>query len=195
MIHADPSSRGANGLQVVSLLRPEWFWRHTWSGRLRSLIVPVAVGGLLAYICRPVVARLERSRVPRGVAIALLLLMFALARSSAVNSVRAVMPSETEALELRVRALYALNQRYQALMGLDRSGREAIGSTSWCTRSGPVDGSCQRAAGPDTRRARSVRRLAAARHRRRRRPDRPAARLRSSERGRRSRCARADRAR
>jgi predicted PurR-regulated permease PerM len=31
------------------------------------------------------------------------------------------MPSETEALELRVRALYALNHRYQALMGLDPS--------------------------------------------------------------------------
>jgi len=88
---------------------------------LRSLIVPVAVGGLLAYICRPVVARLERSRVPRGVAIGLLLLVFVLAALVAVNGIRAVIPSDTEALELRIRALYMLNQRYQALMGLDRS--------------------------------------------------------------------------
>ena len=88
---------------------------------LRSLIVPVAVGGLLAYICRPVVARLERCRVPRGVAIGLLLLVFVLAALVAVNGIRAAIPSETEALELRIRALYALNQRYQALMGLDRS--------------------------------------------------------------------------
>jgi predicted PurR-regulated permease PerM len=38
---------------------------------LRSLIVPMAVGGLLAYIVRPLVARLERLRVPRGLAIGL----------------------------------------------------------------------------------------------------------------------------
>ena len=88
---------------------------------LRSLIVPVAVGGLLAYICRPVVARLERSRVPRGVAIGLLLLVFVLAALVTVNRIGAVMPGETEALELRIRALYTLNHRYQALMGLDRS--------------------------------------------------------------------------
>ena len=42
---------------------------------LRSLIVPVFVGGLLAYICRPLVVRLERYRIPRNLAIGLLLLM------------------------------------------------------------------------------------------------------------------------
>ena len=88
---------------------------------LRSLIVPGAVGGLVAYIVRPLVARLERFRVPRGVAIGLLLLGFGLAALFIVNGIRAVVPSETGMLELRIRALYALNQRYQALMGLDRS--------------------------------------------------------------------------
>jgi len=88
---------------------------------LRSLIVPVAVGSLLAYICRPVVARLERSRVPRGVAIALLLIAFGLAALVIVNRIRAVLPSDTGALELRIRALYTLNQRYLTMMGLDRS--------------------------------------------------------------------------
>ncbi len=83
--------------------------------------MPVVVGGLLAYICRPVVARLERWRVPRGAAIGLLLLVFVLAALGIVNRVRAVIPSDTGALELRIRALYTLNQRYQALMGLDRS--------------------------------------------------------------------------
>lgn len=88
---------------------------------LRSLIVPMAVGGLLAYICRPLVARLERFRVPRGVAIGLLLLVVVLAALFIVTRIRAVMPSETGMLELRSRALYTFNQRYQALMGLDRS--------------------------------------------------------------------------
>src|SRR5207245_1342801 len=89
-------------------------------GGLRSLIVPATVGGLLAYICRPLVARLERSRVPRGVAIVLLLLVFVLAALVIVNRIRAVMPSDADALELRIRALYTLNHRYEALMGLDR---------------------------------------------------------------------------
>jgi len=88
---------------------------------LRSLIVPIAVGGLLAYIVRPLVARLERLRVPRGLAIGLLLLMFGLAVLFVVTRILAVMPSDIALLELRSRALYTFNQRYQALMGLDSS--------------------------------------------------------------------------
>ena len=88
---------------------------------LRHFIVPAFVGGLLAYICRPVVARLERRRIPRGLAVGLLLLTFGVVTLVSLNSVRAAIPSEVAALELRVRALYALNHRYQALMGLDAS--------------------------------------------------------------------------
>jgi predicted PurR-regulated permease PerM len=88
---------------------------------LRSLIVPMAVGGLLAYLVRPLVARLEGLRVPRGLAIGLLLLAFGLAALFTLTRIRAVMPSEIGLLELRSRALYTFNQRYQALMGLDAS--------------------------------------------------------------------------
>jgi predicted PurR-regulated permease PerM len=88
---------------------------------LRSLIVPVAVGGLLAYICRPAVARLERAGIPRALAVVLLLLVFVLVALVGVSSVRAAVPSDIAFLELRVRTLYALNHRYRALMGLDPS--------------------------------------------------------------------------
>jgi predicted PurR-regulated permease PerM len=88
---------------------------------LRSLIVPAFVGGLLAYICRPLVAGLERRRIPRGLAAGLLLLAFASVTLVGVNSLRAAMPTDVEALELRVRALHALTRHYQALMGLDAS--------------------------------------------------------------------------
>jgi len=88
---------------------------------LRSLIVPVGVGGLLAYIVRPLVARLERLRVPRGLAIGLLLLVFGLAALFIATRIRAVMPSDIGLLELRSRALHTFNQRYQALMGLNPS--------------------------------------------------------------------------
>jgi predicted PurR-regulated permease PerM len=88
---------------------------------LRRLIVPAFVGGVLAYICRPLVAGLERRRIPRTLAAALLLLVFGLATLVGLNSLRTVMPTELEALELRVRALHALTRSYQALMGLDPS--------------------------------------------------------------------------
>ena len=88
---------------------------------LRSLIVPASVGGLIAYICRPLVARLERWRIPRALAVTLLLLVFALVALVGLNSIRAIVPNEMAVLELRVRALYALHHRYQAVMGLDPS--------------------------------------------------------------------------
>ena len=111
---------------------------------LRSLILPACVGGLLAYICRPLVARLERYRIPRGLAVGLLLLMFAFVALASFNSLRAVMPSETGVLELRVRALYALNHLYQTLMGLDPSwtrGNRLYQLAHRDARS--VDGSCE----------------------------------------------------
>jgi hypothetical protein len=59
--------------------------------------------------------------MPRGLAVGLLLLMFAFVALASFNSLRAVMPSETGVLDLRVRALYALNHHYRSLMGLDPS--------------------------------------------------------------------------
>jgi predicted PurR-regulated permease PerM len=89
--------------------------------KLRSLIPPVAVGGLAAYICRPLVVRLERYLVTRGLAIGLLLLSFVVVALFIVNRVRAVMPTETGAVELKVRGLYKINEGYKSLMGLDPS--------------------------------------------------------------------------
>ena len=88
---------------------------------LRSLIVPVALAGLLAYVCRPLVAVLERYRVPRDVAIGLLLLLFVLSSLFIVNRIRAVIPTDIQAIELKVEVLHKINERYKALMGLDES--------------------------------------------------------------------------
>jgi predicted PurR-regulated permease PerM len=88
---------------------------------LRSLIVPVAVSSLMAYICRPIVTRLERHRVPRGLGIGLLLFVFVLAALFIANRVRSIMPTEIGALDLKVRAMYKINEGYKNLMGLDQS--------------------------------------------------------------------------
>ena len=89
--------------------------------KLRSLIVPVAVSSLTAYICRPLVTRLEHYRVPRGLGIWLLLFVFVLAALFIANQVRSIMPTEIQAIELKVRAIYKINEGYKNLMGLDPS--------------------------------------------------------------------------
>jgi len=88
---------------------------------LRSLILPIAVGGLLAYICYPLVAGLERFRLTRGLAIGVLLLAFVGAGVFLVSRVHARISDDTRVLELKVRALHNVNRRYQTLMGLDPS--------------------------------------------------------------------------
>jgi predicted PurR-regulated permease PerM len=88
---------------------------------IRGLIVPVAVGGLLAYICHPLVTGLERHRLPRGPAIGLLLLAFVSAALLLVIVVRAAVPTGIGALDFKTRALHKINQRYKSLMGLDSS--------------------------------------------------------------------------
>ncbi len=89
--------------------------------KLRRLIVPVTVGGLLAYICRPLIGHLERYWVPRGLAIGGLLFAFVLAIVFIASRISAVMPDETSAIELKVQALYKINENYRVLMGLDPS--------------------------------------------------------------------------
>ena len=88
---------------------------------LRSLILPVVVSGLLAYICRPLLTALERRRVPRRLAVAMLLIAFVFAVAGVLTGARAVMPSELGMIELKVRLLHALNERYRTVMGLDAS--------------------------------------------------------------------------
>ena len=90
---------------------------------LRSLIVPIAVGSLLAYVCYPLVARLERYRVTRGLAIGLLVLGFFSAALVLTIRVRAGVSSEIGTLDFKTRALHKLNERYEALMGLDQTPR------------------------------------------------------------------------
>jgi len=89
--------------------------------KLRSLIVPVVVGGLVAYICRPLIAHLERFRMPRSAAIGLLLVLFVLAVLFIAGRIAAVIPKETAAIELKVHGLYKFNENYRVLMGLDPS--------------------------------------------------------------------------
>jgi predicted PurR-regulated permease PerM len=85
---------------------------------LRSLIVPIAVGSLLAYVCYPLVAALERW-LTRGLAIVLLMLAFVAVGVVLAIGIRAGVSAEVGTLDFKTRALFKLNQRYEQLMGLN----------------------------------------------------------------------------
>jgi predicted PurR-regulated permease PerM len=89
--------------------------------KLRGLIVPVTVGGLAAYICRPLVTRLEHYRIPRGLAMGLPLVIFVFSALFFAGRIGAMVPSEIKAIELKIQTLYKLNEGYNHLMGLDPS--------------------------------------------------------------------------
>ena len=104
---------------ALTLLALSAFVYLTWS--LRALIVPLVVGVLLAYAVTPLVYRMQRWGLPHGVAVSLIFVVFAAGLGLVGSQIQAVWPDHETRLELRVRALYKLNQRYQALLGLDES--------------------------------------------------------------------------
>ena len=93
-----------------------------WS--LRLFILPVVVGGLLAYVCQPLVAALERFRLARGLTVVLLVVAMVVVGLLLLIRVRAALPGEVGVLEMRVRAFHNINQQYRGLMELDDSLRE-----------------------------------------------------------------------
>jgi len=104
---------------ALTLLALSAFVYLTWS--LRALIVPLVVGVLLAYAVTPLVYRMQRWGLPHGVAVSLIFVVFAAGLGLVGSQIQAVWPDHETRLELRVRALYKVNQRYQALLGLDES--------------------------------------------------------------------------
>ena len=137
---------------------------------LRSLIVPVTVGGLLAYIVRPLVARLERSPATarRGDRAPAPRVRAGGARHRQRNTCRHAERHRGARAE-DPRALYV----EPTIRGPDGTGSVAdarqLDLSFGAQRPGPLGGSCQPAARLDPGRARAVPRLAASG-----RPRRPA---------------------
>ena len=104
---------------ALALLAFGVFIYLAWS--LHALIVPLVVGALLAYAVGPLLDKVTRMGVSHGLAVSLFFIVFATALGFLGTQIHGVWPDRVSRLELRVRLLYKLNQRYQALMGLDES--------------------------------------------------------------------------
>lgn len=104
---------------ALAFLAVSLFIYLTWA--LRALIVPLVVGALMAYAVRPLVEWVKRSGLTHGLAVAVVFVVFAATLGLIGSQIQAVWPDRQKRLEFRVLALYKLNQKYQALLGLDES--------------------------------------------------------------------------
>jgi predicted PurR-regulated permease PerM len=88
-----------------------------WS--LRGLLLPLAIGVVMAYLCLPLVGKLKDRGFSHSWSIILLSGLFCILLFSAINLARSIIPDKQTALELQVRARYKLNAKFNQLMGLD----------------------------------------------------------------------------
>lgn len=96
------------GLGVVALI---------WA--LRGLMLPLAIGAVMAYLCLPLIGCFKDKGFSHFWAILLLSGLFCLLLFSALNLAGSIIPDKQTELELQVRARYKVNNKFNRLMGLD----------------------------------------------------------------------------
>src|SRR5262245_24499803 len=84
--------------------------------KLSSLILPIIVGGLLAFVFRPVKERFKIRWLPHEVQVLCSFAAIGLVLFFAFNTLRKHIPDEEQKLEFKVRLKYKLNEKYQQLV-------------------------------------------------------------------------------
>src|SRR5499426_1296728 len=84
--------------------------------KLSSLILPIIVGGLLAFVFRPVKDRFKIRWLPHEVQVLCSFAAISLVLFFAFNTLRKHIPDEEQKLEFKVRLKYKLNERYRQLI-------------------------------------------------------------------------------
>jgi len=106
---------------VVALLAATAGLGLLWA--LKGMILPVAIGMVMAYLFLPLVGYLKNRGFSRFWAIIFLFGLFCLLLFSALSLASTLVPDQKTELELQVRARYKLREKFQELMGLDADGR------------------------------------------------------------------------
>ena len=86
----------------------------TW--KLSSLILPIIVGGLLAFVFRPVKDRFKIRWLPHEIQVLCSFAAIGLVLFFAFNTLRKHIPDEEQRLEFKVRLQYKLNEKYRQLV-------------------------------------------------------------------------------
>ncbi|HEU0210129.1 MAG TPA: AI-2E family transporter [Candidatus Udaeobacter sp.] len=84
--------------------------------KLSSLILPIIVGGLLAFVFRPVKDSFKMRWLPHEVQVLCSFAAIGVVLFFAFNTLRKHIPDEEQKLEFKVRLKYKLNEKYQQLV-------------------------------------------------------------------------------
>src|SRR5262249_36781998 len=84
--------------------------------KLRSLILPIIVGALLAFVFRPVKERFKTRWLPHEVQVLCSFAAIGLVLFFAFNTLRKHIPDERQKVEFKVRLKYKLNEKYRQLV-------------------------------------------------------------------------------
>jgi predicted PurR-regulated permease PerM len=84
--------------------------------KLNSLVVPVIVGALLAFLFRPVKERFKITWLPHELQVLCSFAAIGLVLFFAFDTVRKYIPDDKQQLEYKIRLKYKLNEKYQQLM-------------------------------------------------------------------------------
>lgn len=84
---------------------------------LQSLILPVLIGAISAYIASPLLNILMSRGIPKGVGVLILFSGFILLVYVVGKQVVEILPNEKEQLELRISVQYKINEIYLDLLG------------------------------------------------------------------------------
>src|SRR5215831_4320492 len=91
--------------------------------KLSSLILPIIVGALLAFVFRPVKDRFRVRWLPHEVQVLCSFAVIGLALFFAFNTLRKHIPDEEQKLEFKVRLKYKLNEKYRQLVAQSPEGK------------------------------------------------------------------------
>ena len=94
---------------------------------LRSLLLPIIVGGLLAYICKPLLANTRVSWMPNSLRVISLLAFIGVGIVYLGKTIKSNIPNDNEQIVLQVRLNYKLHEKFNMLMGInEKTGKGNI---------------------------------------------------------------------
>jgi predicted PurR-regulated permease PerM len=91
--------------------------------KLSGLILPIIVGGLLAFVFRPVKDRFRIRWLPHELQVLCSFAAIGVVVFFAFNTLRKHIPDEEQKLEFKVRLKYKLNERYRQLVAKSPEGK------------------------------------------------------------------------
>jgi len=103
--------RGIFVYSIISILTLASLCIFAWC--LRSVILPMCIGVLLAYLCKPLKTVFNYRGIPKGTRITILFCLLIGVLLSGINFVKNNFPNDKEKLEIMVRMKYHFNKKIE----------------------------------------------------------------------------------